>query len=296
MLNIGIDRNQGLVYEGTGHYGRAVWPAPIITPARVVFASEGPLIAESSSGSITSACRFREDFYDPISRIRRGRFYFAQGTQPTEWFVQPHPALPFEAANADRRELRKSLENFHGESIWHKYIQGKREQPLVLLGRDDRFTVWTIINIEVVSTGEELVTLKGRSGLGVLPVIYADKIPASFCARVQETLDAFVDEVHRAAPVSVIDRARDAANQILLAHFGASGKDALELGALANRLEDEKLIIGASAAKIIARLHARAKPVERERRVLRAIREEDAQLATQCVGTLLCELGWADWP
>jgi hypothetical protein len=52
----------------------------------------------------------------------------------------------------------------------------------------------------------------------------------------------------------------------------------------------------AAAAKIIARLHARAKPAEEARRPMRPVREQDAELATQCVGTILCELGWAEWP
>lgn len=296
MLNIGIETQQGLVYEGAGRYGRAIWPTPIITPAKIVFASEGPLKAEGSHESITQACRFREDVYDPIARIRRGRFYFAEGTQPTEWYVQPHPALPYERAEGDKHDLTKRLENFHGKPIWYDYIKGRREQPLVLLGRDDRFTVWTIINVEAIATGEDLVTLKARSSLGVLPVVSEEKIPASFRAGVLESLSAFADEVHRSAPVSVIDRARDAASHILLAYFDATGKDAKDLSEMVKPLDDKKLVIAASAAKIIARLHARAKPVEREKRTLRAIREEDAQLATQCVGTILCELKWADWP
>ena len=109
-------------------------------------------------------------------------------------------------------------------------------------------------------------------------------------------MDAFVDEVHRAAPISVIDRARDAASQILLAHYQSDNGPPKDLMDLAKQLEGHKKIIAAGAAKIIARLHSRGKPTEREkRREMRAIREEDAQLAIQCVGTLLCELGWADW-
>jgi hypothetical protein len=166
---------------------------------------------------------------------------------------------------------------------------------LVLLGLDERFTVWTIIDIEAIATGEDLVTLKARSSLGILPEIEANKIAESFRPRVNESLNAFRDEVYRSAPISVIDRARDAASQILLAYFEMTGKNARNIGKLAKDLEDEKMIIAASAAKIIARLHARAKPVERERREMRAIREQDAQLATQCLGIILCELGWANW-
>jgi len=297
MLVIGTDTSHDLVYEGSGSYGRALWPPPILSPARIVFVSEGPLRAESSNDSITSVCRFREDYYDPIARIRRGQFYFADGSrqQPTQWFVEPHPALPSEAGIKDKHDLHKDLFTFHGNSVWHKYLKDRDEQPLVLLGRDDRFTIWTIVDIEVMATGEDLVTLKARSGLGVLPVIDYNKIPDAFRAAIRENLSAFADEVHRSGPVSVIDRARDAATHILLAHFGLQGQDAKDLGGLIRKLEGERFVIVESAAKIINRLHARAKPSEKERRGLRIVREQDAQLATQCVGTMLCELNWADW-
>jgi len=190
------------------------------------------------------------------------------------------------------------LDTFGGVLVGSEFIKDGKEQPLVLLGVGDRFTVWTIINVEAISTGEDLFTLKARSGLGVLPVVEESKVPEAFRASVRESLDGLAEEVHRSAPVSVIDRARDAASYILLAYFNASGKDARDLSALAKNLENknENKIVAASSAKIIARLHARAKPSERERRNMRPSREQDAELATQCVGTILCEIGWANWP
>ena len=110
-----------------------------------------------------------------------------------------------------------------------------------------------------------------------------------------ETLNAFADDVHRASPVSVIDRARDAASHALLAYFNLKKQEAQDLGKLIKRLENEGKVIAVSAAKIIARLHARAKPSEQEKRELYTIREQDAELATQCVGMLLCEIGFAEW-
>lgn len=75
------------------------------------------------------------------------------------------------------------------------------------------------------------------------------------------------------------------------------GEGAKDLGALTNDLEreNEPKVIAVGAAKVIARLHARAKPVEKAKRPLREIREQDAELAAQCLGVILCELGWADW-
>tara|TARA_R110000796_G_scaffold23574_7_gene67434 strand:- start:827 stop:1711 length:885 start_codon:yes stop_codon:yes gene_type:complete len=293
VLIIGIDENQGLLYEGAGTYGgRAVWPMPIVTPAKIVFESEGELVAEKPSSERTTRLRFREDVFDPIARIRRGRFYAAGRTQPVLWQVQPHPAIPYEGAGL----IDKSLETYYGNPIWHEYIRGRQEQPLVLLGVGDRFSVWTIVDLEAISTGEDLVTLKARGSLGLLPLIDFSKSPERSRARLRESLDTFADEAHRAAPASVIDRARDAASQILISFFDVSGTEAKDLGALASRLENgEKLQVAANACRIIARLHARAKPVERAKRELRDIREQDAELAIQCVGAILCEIGWAEW-
>lgn len=296
-MNIGIDRDRNLCYEGRSTWGHAVWPSPVITPARIVFEQEGDLKAENRRDLVGDAWIFREDSFDPIARIRRGRFYQAGNQQPQQWHVQVHPAIPSETREANKGIVTKLLETFHGNPIWHRFIKDQQEQPLVLLGFDERFTVWTIINVENISTGEDLVTLKSCSSLGVLPQIESGKIPENSRTAVMASLDAFADEVYHAAPVSVIDRARDAASQILLAYFGLVGEDAKDLGALTHDLEkeNEPKIIAVSAAKIIARLHARAKPVEKARRSLREIREQDAELAAQCLGVILCELGWAGW-
>lgn len=295
-MNIGIDNDRYLIYEGSGYYGHAVWPSPVLTAAKIITHSDGPLEAESSRVLVGDALIFREDLYDPIARIRRGRFYKAGNRQPVEWQVQVHPAMLGESQQAMDHILKKRLDTFYASSIWHTYIENKKDQPLVLLGMQKRFTIWTIINIEAIITGEDLVTMKGRSSLGVLPQIDLSRISSKHQAAVLESLDRFVDAVHQSAPVSVIDRARDAASQLLLAYYKSTPVSAQDLGKLATRLENDKKLIGASVAKIVARLHARAKPVEIVRRRIRPIREQDAELATQCIGILLCELGWADWP
>lgn len=296
MLDIGYEKDLDLFYEGRRPHGRAIWPSPFVTPARIAFASEGPLFAEQALANPTQTYRFREDFFDPVSHIRRGRFYVAADQQPMEWHVQPHPAMPLDGREVSRLGVHRTLETFRSTSIWEKFIKGRREQPLVVLGIDDRFTIWAVINLEVISTGEELVTLKARRGLGVLPEVDDTAIPAAYFNRVHECLRTFVDEVHRSAPKSVIDRARDAASQTLIAYFGDDGLPAEDLSKIADRLKADDKFVAFNAAKLIALLHARGKPTEREKRPsMRTITEEDAQLATQCLGTLLCEIGWADW-
>lgn len=296
MLQLGIDDNQGLIFEGTANYGRVVWPTPIITPAKFIFMSEEAPSAEKSSESPTTSCRFREDYYDPIARIRRGRFYFAEGAQPVEWRVLPHPALPIDPYTGQVGVQKTSLFTFYGNPIWHKYFEGKSELPVVALGVDDRFSLWSVVGVEGMYTREDLVTLKALSSLGVLPVVDYGQVPQGQHAVLRETLDAFVDEVHRAAPVSVIDRARETVTQILLCSSEATKENAQDLAKLTEQLERKSMIIAASAAKIIARLHARGKPAEQLKRDLPSIRAKDAELAVHCVGTILCELGLAKWP
>ena len=60
-------------------------------------------------------------------------------------------------------------------------------------------------------------------------------------------------------------------------------------------MKNKQKVIAVAAAKIIARLHARAKPVEKVKHSLREICQQDAELAAQCLGIILCELGWANW-
>ena len=291
MINIGIERHTGLVYEGDGSFWRGVWPTPVITPAMFVPPNEN-LKAESSSNAF--GYRFREDSFDPTSRIRRGRFYCAGEVQPKHCQAMRHPGWPFDHITPGVHVHGKMLETFNGNPIWHKYISGKNILPLVVLGVDDRFTVWRIIDVEAISTGEDLVTLKARGSFGILPQIKNGEIPEAFQAKLNEALSTFVDEAHRSSPVSVIDRARDAATQALLASFNLQGQTAQDLGRLIKRLEDESQVIAASAAKIIARLHARAKPSEQEKHELPSIREQDSELAIQCLGSLLYELGFAE--
>ena len=295
-MNLGIDKNCNLFYEGKANWGHAVWPSPVVTPAEIVTEPEGRLHSEDGRNHVTDDMVFREDSFDPVTRIRRGRFYQAGNRQPSEWHVQVHPAVPNEALRADKGIIEKSLDTFYGHPIRHQFSKC-RKQPMVRLGVKDRLTLWNIIAIESISTGEDLVTLKSCSSLGILPEVESSGIPESSRKAVMETLDIFADEVHRAAPASVIDRARESISQVLLAHLALEGENAKDLGDLIKVLERKhgQKVITIAAAKIIARLHARAKPVEKAKHSLREICQQDAELATQCVGVILCELGWANW-
>lgn len=294
MIAIGIDEHFGLVYEGDGDYARGLWLTPMITPAKFVYLSDENLSAHISSNRL--GYRFREDSFYPIARIRRGRFYLAGDGQPRQWSrCAHHPGFPFDAIGPRIHAHSKCLETFYSDSIRFKHLHSRKEFPIVLLGQDDCFTSWSIINVETIVTGENLVTLKARNSFGLLPIICNDKVPMYFQAKLNESIEVLADEYHRSSPSSVIDRARDVAVHALMAFCNLQKNAAMDLGNLIKRPELEKFIIARNVANIIARLHARAKPNEQEKRELRPIREKDADLAIQSVGTLLCEIGLAEW-
>lgn len=294
MIRIGIDRSSGVVYEGDLYFGRPLWPLPAITSAKFIDPSASEVKAAEDSD--VYGYKFREDYYDPVSRIRRGRFYHSDNSSSKQWAIRPNPLNPMTARDLSTSpDERITLETYQERNIWYDHIKDKAELPLVLLGSGQRFTTWKIINVEVIATGEELVTLKARSSLGVLPNLFKDAVPKRYLPKLEEKLSAFTDEVYRASPISVIDRARDAATQIISAYYDLDDKDAQDLGELVNRLRNDKLSIATDSANIIARLHARGKPNEQAKRSLQAIREQDAELVIQCISTLLCELGLAAW-
>lgn len=147
-----------------------------------------------------------------------------------------------------------------------------------------------------------LVTLKARQSLGALPEIDWGRLPDK-TGLVRGKIESLLDDLYRAGAESIVDRAREAATAILSAYLQsegfaeASGKD---LGALTDLLDKRSgkncNRIVRCAAEIPQRLHSRGKHAEQEKRDdLRPIREQDAELAVQCVGVMLCDLGWARW-
>src|SRR3954471_2108591 len=118
MRSIAIDDNRWLFYEGThGAYGHAIWPSPSVNLATVLRPDASIEDALPKSDFINEARMvFREDSFDPVTRIRRGRLYKAYDTRPEDWQVQPHPAYATEDMVHSQRidgRLSKRLYAFH---------------------------------------------------------------------------------------------------------------------------------------------------------------------------------------
>jgi hypothetical protein len=239
---------------------------------------------------------FREDYFDAVTRVRRGRFYASPGTQPQEWRVQAHPAFSGEPGGRDLQGwLIKSL---HGYQAWSAFPEQKNRigKAIVALGTRSAHTLWRLIDIERTAIGDDMVTMRARTSLGLLPELVLELIPSRGREKLVETMDKLSDAAYRESPEAIVDRARAVAQWAIGAWLAERDNDerlqTTDLGQLAIRLGDGNQVTR-GLAQIIARLHVRVKPNEQELRGLRPVTEADAELALAATGLLLRELGWA---
>ncbi len=297
---IGIDDHLNLVYEGVSSmWGHALWPAPFLSPTVIKLSTETQLIPPRFNNlHALPLTLFREDAFDPVSRIRRGRFYRAGHSQPMSWQVYPHPAMPEKPDKVESTgTIAKSLLTFQSHLLASEFRNLGNQQLLAILGSEESFSIWSVVGIEKIATGEELVTLKARQGIGALPRLSHNAIPEAGRERVRAALDKLTEDIYRAGPESVAKRAREAATAVLGTYLQDRGtaRPGLDLDALIRKMDEENKIVAANAASIIRLFHGRGKTAVQEKLPVRPLREQDAELAVQCVGTILCELGWADW-
>lgn len=297
---LGIDDSRGLVYEGDSSYGaHLVWPTPVLTPA-IFLDSTAKEFSTAYSGNPVKHY-FREDSFDPVSRIRRGRFYKFSGTSGSNWWVLPSPlvTIPRTQVNNDGL-LNTSVADYSATIISAELKSLGIHYPVVVLGKGDSSTIWAVINIETGFTGEEMVTIKARQSLGALPELDMAQLQELKAANIQEALQTLEDDYHLASPESVVDRANEAATRIMntfIENKGRSSQDSLykaitEAGKLDQ--QDKKEIVK-NAADVVRLLHGRTKYAVQRDKNTREVREQDAELAMQCIGVMLCDLGWATW-
>jgi hypothetical protein len=295
---IGFDPNTGLAYEGLGNHGHGLWPAPLVMRATFV---EGPdeWGKVPSHGDLRDAqCVFREDYFDPVTRVRRGRFYDIAGarSQPDAWWVHKHPVLPEEVGERSHAGLfSKQLLTFTPMRGVGQRLGASREM-VVVLGARPAVTVWTVVSVERAGSDEDVVTLRARLNFGYLPDLRSDAVPADARERVAAAVNKVVDAAHRQSGIALVDLCRDAATVVLSEYLVAHGQPRTllekDLGAVVSALPEQSKI-QRSAAEIIRLLHPRGKSNEQVRLGVRGVTEADGVFALEALRFLLRDIGWA---
>ena len=295
MKTIGIDTNNYLVYEGNGTYGHAVWPTPAILPAAIVDESSDDLSPEYNNIQKLPFI-FIDEGYDPVSRVRKGKIYEKYDSQPNDWYVQMHPAIPAEVRQLGAKGvIKKSLVSFRQFNFESVLKQLGVEHPLVILGSNTQFTIWSVINVETSISGETILFLKARKTIGVLPKIDYSAINGNYHNQLKDKLERLASDIHQAGPDSIVDRSREAAsviiNTFLLEHEHIENHR--DLGQLVSVLREKaEKYVAANCADTLAKLHSRTKHSEQEKRSVRRLNEIDAEYAIQTVVVLLHECGY----
>lgn len=314
QIAIGIDTNTNFFYEGSPSlYGQAVWPTPFLSIANYIGLLSGWKRADENGDLSSAPMIFREDFFDPVARVRRGRLYTrSDGVNPSEWHVQPHPAYggrmisnkaspnQFFGPN-EQGYIPNRLVTFRSWVMTPSFAAHQRNSVLVL-GFGGRMTSHVILDIERLFNGEELITMRTRASLGALPELLVEFIPPEHKNLVLEQYEKAANAAYRDDADSVVDRCREAASAALAAkrslHIEQDEKDSrLDLAFLAKFFTIGKfsdryaLVILSNAALIIARMHARTKSSELGNGV-KPLTEADAEAALALLGVIYRELGW----
>ncbi|MCU7858306.1 MAG: hypothetical protein KZQ86_00425, partial [Candidatus Thiodiazotropha sp. (ex Lucinoma kastoroae)] len=181
MKTLGIDtNNSSLVYEGTSNWGYPVWPAPTLIAVTIVDESSSTLHPSGSQRDSSGMGYVLVDLgYDPTSRVRKGRLFKRfDGTQPSQWHVQPHPAILSERQmiNTDG-VLKKYLATYCDFGLTSDLNNQSISRPIYVLGNEHEFTIWSLVDVESTVSGEPLVYLKSRKVFGALPELSKDAVP-----------------------------------------------------------------------------------------------------------------------
>ncbi|KGS73163.1 hypothetical protein X947_1700 [Burkholderia pseudomallei MSHR7334] len=177
MSRLGIETDHGLIYEGTDSPSHLTVPAPIISQCALI---ESPSDLDNlPRGMLADPFRwiFREDTFDPVSRVRRGRlFQSSEKANRVSHFVEAHPNLLSDSRRrTEDGRVQKQLNAFiHCTELLGRANRGEGLQ--LAIGNAQAHSLWRILQTEQTVSQDVLVTLRAESAFGILPALNTEKI------------------------------------------------------------------------------------------------------------------------
>ncbi len=295
---LGIEKDKGLFYEGGDLFTgmRAVLPPPHLfdmqigdTPATAL---KNLIEAEKAE---SKKFLFREDGFDPVSMVRRGRIYQPYVEQPNECRVAPIDTLDRVQSNPFYPEGPVLIKRLHTYQPYALSLNAP-ENKYAIIGTQTAYSLWRIVSIDQMYLNDELLTLRPLHSMGALPDLELSNVPEPWKTKVSDTVGKVIDAMHHANADSIIELCRHAAAAALFAHFHEDIKklSGTDLGNLADDAGKDGKRIVASCGKIIADLHSRIKPNMQVELDLRPISDRDAELAIYSLSCILSDLNFTN--
>ncbi len=294
---LGIDMNVGIVYEGgnTSWGSRALNTTPYLFDLQIGETPEEALNKLLNCKSIFDKFLFREDSFDAISIVRRGRIYKPEKHQPCQCWVFPVNEAEIYKARSSNGVVKKDLHTYQEYRLpsWNP-----SKETFAAIGSKAAYSMWRIVSNDRMYSSEELVTMRPLYFLGVLPDLSPNSVPEKWRSMVLESVQKVADSMHKANADSIVELCRHAASAALFAEFHedipkANQKD---LGKLANIADQKGRRIIASCGRTIADLHSRLKPNIQMHYACRTVSDRDAELAVQCLSFILRDLCYTRSP
>lgn len=302
-MKIGFDRNSHTFYEAFSSLHGARPLAPNVTFTQATFISDskkGLHEVLDCIGPNEYKLLFREDSFDPVTKIRRGRFYRRdiKESNPSQILVLPLPGLESEANRASGvLAVKKELTIFTGERIRNDFPKPST-WPLIVLGWKSSPTFWRILQIENISTGEELVYLRSRGSIGVLPELdlEKDQISQEDQTEINSKYESLTNDLYISTAQSIVDHCRDVAEVLLRSKIRQKeiSYKGGELDSLITRFSEHypnEFRLISHYSQIIRQFHQRRKTALQDRMNIRPINEDDAELTVYCISSMIRDLG-----
>ena len=175
MEYLGFERRTGAVYESHPDHGYRVLPPPHLLPIRFLSGGQVPPIETHWEG--LSKLIFREDSFDPVTKLKRGRVFRIQGSQPSHWHVyDPHrpnlDVVPWGRGTSQKIDLA----GFERDCLPELRQLLSSSLPTVILGWEPHITFWRIVSIECNMVGTPVLSLRAKHSLGDTPELIVEKI------------------------------------------------------------------------------------------------------------------------
>jgi hypothetical protein len=299
-MHLGIESQSGIVFHGLNGPELPLQPQPNVSQCRLIEKESDWQQLPKGLSADPFCWVFREDSFDSVTRIRRGRVYQTYGnSQPQAVAVSRNPS-PDTLGSTPYPTTHRNLSMFRYVACTSLLNTPHKGFGMTfIVGSGVGTARYTIVQIESLISGDVMVTLKEQSPLGVIPDLNDAEVPEASRKPVRQALERAVNSAFRETAVSVVDQCRNAMATVL-SHFLAAEDPAsaasmlkAELAPLGTMLTQRKREVCGSAALIVARMHSRGKSNEQITKGLKEPSEEDAQFAVHALGLVMREIGWA---
>lgn len=286
MSDLFIHESNNRGYISDGQYVHKIKDGHVIQSVKIESKSHSFPQDNRCSGEVRdSDLVFVELSFDPLGRIKRGKFYKkTQEGQPQravdgEKVMRTQPSDPF----------YNVFRGFKFNAYQPTAEFDVRDAVVFLL--NPRFkSKWKFLAVDPIIGCEEVCVLQEINGVGAIPNLNPQVIPSAYFTEIDREYRALLSDMH-GKPESVIDHCRDVVTSILSAVLDIKKEDRKDLGALIKLMvENKKVVVG--CAEVINRLHPRRKPNEHEKHGLIELSGQDADFAVQCTFMIIKELRW----